>query len=163
MPPTSPDLRPAARSDFHRARGERSLARRDLPRLLGLHPHPAGEGERSGPGIRDGSRVPSDWTSTAASPRRPLPQAVCEGWPPRVLDYASTSRRLRPPPYLQLLIERESLEDATAGRCSAPWRACRANYDKAEVLRSAAAQGARWTARPKREAFLSACSGISGT
>ncbi len=91
-----------------------------------------------------------------------FPKLYRQGGARAVLDYASTidgdyARRR----YLQLLIERDPLEDATAVAVFRAVEGMSGDYDKAEVLRSAAAK-ARLDSEAKREAFLSACSGISG-
>jgi len=91
-----------------------------------------------------------------------FPKLYRQGGARAVLDYARTidgdDARRR---YLQLLVERDPLEDATAVAVFRAVEGMSGDYEKAEVLRSAAAK-ARLDSDGKREAFLSACSGISG-
>jgi hypothetical protein len=91
-----------------------------------------------------------------------FPNLYRQGGARAVLDYAKTidgdyARRR----YLQLLVERDPLDDATAVAVFRSVETMSGDYDRAEVLKSAAAK-ARLDTDAKREAFLSACSGISG-
>jgi hypothetical protein len=91
-----------------------------------------------------------------------FPKLYRQGGARAVLDYSRTidgdyaKRR-----YLQLLVERDPLEGATAVAVLQALETVSGDYDRAEVLKAVAAK-ARLDTDTKREAFLNACSGIQG-
>jgi beta-lactamase regulating signal transducer with metallopeptidase domain len=91
-----------------------------------------------------------------------FPKLYRQGGARAVLDYAATidgdyaKRR-----YLVMLVERDPLDDRTAVAVFRAVGTMSGDYDRAEVLKAAAAKN-RLDTEAKRQAFLDACSGIHG-
>jgi hypothetical protein len=91
-----------------------------------------------------------------------FPKLYRQGGPRAVLALVDTmdgdyARRR----YLQLLIERDPLDEPTAAAVFRAVEAMSGDYDRAEVLKAAAAK-THLDTDGKREAFLKACAGVQG-